>query len=86
MYKGEDTVKFSIFSINSETKPYNPESGNVIIYSSEKLTVKTFSNVTFVKGKFKGELKLSKTPPKGLWKIEFEAENQVSSSGCMDLK
>lgn len=86
MYKGGDTVKFSIFSIDSETKPYNPKSGVVSIYDSAELKVKTFANVTFVKGKYKGELVLSETPAKGLWKLKFVAEGEVSFDSYINLK
>ena len=77
MYKGGDTVKFSIFCIDSETKPYNPKSGEVTVYDPESTKIKTFANVTFVKGKFKESLQLVDAPAKGLWKLKFEAEEEV---------
>jgi hypothetical protein len=73
MYKSGDIINFSIFSIDSETKPYNPKSGVVTIYDSGNLKIKSFTNVTFVKGKFKGSLELSDLAAKGNWRLQFDA-------------
>jgi hypothetical protein len=78
MYKSGDIINFSIFSIDSETKPYNPKSSVVTIYDSGDLKIKNFVNITFVKGKFKGSLELSDLAAKGEWKLKFEAEGEVS--------
>jgi uncharacterized protein YfaS (alpha-2-macroglobulin family) len=77
VYKPGDTVKFSIFCIDFETKPYNPTSGSVAIPS--KLSTKTFNNISFVKGKHKGSFKLSETTAMGNWRMYFYAEGEVST-------
>jgi uncharacterized protein YfaS (alpha-2-macroglobulin family) len=80
IYKPGDTVKFSIFCIDSETKPFNPTSGSVTIYDSERSKIKTFTNITFVKGKYKGSFVLSENTAKGIWEVKFGAQNEVSSN------
>jgi uncharacterized protein YfaS (alpha-2-macroglobulin family) len=77
MYKPGDTVKFDVFCIDSETKPYNPTSGSVSIYDSESTKIKTFANISFVKGKYKGSFDLSENTAKGVWEVKFEAEGEV---------
>jgi uncharacterized protein YfaS (alpha-2-macroglobulin family) len=77
MYKPGDTVKFSIFCIDSETKPYNPTSGSVSIYDSSDVKIKTFANISFVKGKYKGSLDLSDLAAEKVWKVKFDAETTV---------
>jgi uncharacterized protein YfaS (alpha-2-macroglobulin family) len=79
MYKPGDTVKFSVFCIDSETKPYNPTSGSVSIYDAGDVKIKTFANISFVKGKYKGSLDLSDLAAEGIWKVKFDAETMVIS-------
>lgn len=78
IYKPEDKVKFSIFCIDSETLPYNPKGGSVVIYDSADFKVKTFTNISFVRGKFKESLTLTEKAVKGEWKIIFKAEGEVT--------
>ena len=85
MYKPGDTVKFSVFCIDSETKPYNPQSGYVSIYDSGDIKIKTFANVTTVKGKYKGELILTENTAKGKWRVKFEAEGEVRKQYFIDV-
>jgi MG2 domain len=80
MYKGGDTVKFSIFSIDSETKPYNPKLGSVNVYDSGDLKIKSFVNITFAKGKYKASLVLADLAAKGEWKLKFDAEEEVKKT------
>jgi uncharacterized protein YfaS (alpha-2-macroglobulin family) len=77
MYKPEDVVNFSIFCVDSETRPYNPLSGSVSIYNPDDIKIKTFSNTSFVKGKFSGSLVLSELATEGEWRIDFDAESEV---------
>lgn len=77
MYKPGDSVKFSIFCIDSETKPYSPQSGSVSIYNSGDIKIKTFANVTFVKGKYKAQLDLVDSAAEGEWRVNFNAEDEV---------
>jgi uncharacterized protein YfaS (alpha-2-macroglobulin family) len=79
IYKPGDTVKFSIFCIDSETKPFNPTAGIVSIFDSDKKQIKTFTNITFVKGKYKGTFVLSENAPTGMCEVKFQAEYEVSS-------
>jgi uncharacterized protein YfaS (alpha-2-macroglobulin family) len=79
MYKGGDTMKFSIFSIDSETKPYNPKLGNVVVYDSADLKIKSFDNITFAKGKYKGSFVIAELAAKGEWKLNFGAEGEVKN-------
>jgi uncharacterized protein YfaS (alpha-2-macroglobulin family) len=80
IYKPGDNVKFSIFCIDSETKPFNPISGSVTIYDSEKSKIKTFTNITFVKGKYKESFVLSENTAKGIWEVNFGGQGEVSSN------
>lgn len=79
MYKGGDIVNFSIFCVDAETKPFNPKAGSVNIYNPEDLKIKSFADVAFKKGKFKGSFELSDNTAKGEWRAKFEADGQVNT-------
>ena len=77
MYKPGDTVNIAFFSLDSETKPYNPQSGSASIYDADNVKIKTFANVSIVKGKFKTSLILTDLAAEGEWRVNFDAEGQV---------
>lgn len=77
MYKPGDTIYFSIFCINSETQPYNPQGSSVSIYDADEVKIKTFTNISFVKGKYKNSLDLTDLAAEGIWKIKFDGESEV---------
>lgn len=78
MYKPGDTVNIACFCLDSETRPYNPQSGSVSFYDSDNIKIKTFANVSIVKGKFKASLILTDLAAEGIWRVNFDAEGQVS--------
>jgi hypothetical protein len=71
-------VKFSIFCIDSDTKPYNPKLASVVIKNPDGITIRKFNNVTFVKGKYVGYVKPKDIDVFGSWAIIVDAEGQVS--------
>jgi hypothetical protein len=77
VYSLGETINLSIFSFDSETLPYNPKSAVVSILSSGLKTEKSFVNVTFVKGKYKGSYELKEISFLGTSNILFEAEGKV---------
>lgn len=79
MYKASDLVNFRVFAFDSDTKPYNLASAVVSIYDSGETKIKSFSNITFVKGKYENSLQLSDSLTLGNWRINLAAEGLVSS-------
>jgi uncharacterized protein YfaS (alpha-2-macroglobulin family) len=77
MYKPQDTVNFAIFCIDSEMRPYNPQEGVVKIFNSENIKIKSFSNISFVNGKYEGSIVLSDFAAEGIWRIDLESEDRV---------
>lgn len=86
IYKSGDKVNVDIFCVDSETRPFNPKNGSVIIYDSGSLKIKSFANVEFIKGKFKGFFHLSELAEKGEWSVKFEAEGEVKSNKFKIMK
>jgi uncharacterized protein YfaS (alpha-2-macroglobulin family) len=78
LYKAGDLINFRLFAINSETLPANPLGAVITVFDPSNLKIKTFTNVTFVKGKHENLLQLSQSPPLGNWKIRVEVEGEVS--------
>lgn len=78
MYKGGDIAKFSIFCIDSETKPYNPVEVSAKIFDPSKTEIQKFENLTFVKGKSKIAFNIADKALDGEWKFELKTENGAS--------
>lgn len=78
IYKAGDLVKFRVFSVDSETKPYNLNSAVVTVLDSNGVKLKSSTNVTFIKGKYENSLQLSNGPTLGDWNIQVEADVLVS--------
>ena len=80
IYKAGDLMRFRAFSLDSETRPFNVDSAVVTILDPNNVKIKTFTNVTFVKGKYENSLQLSNEPTLGDWRIKVEADVLVSLS------
>ena len=77
-YNRGDTAKFSIFCIDSETKPYKPNTVSIKILDPSKTEIKTFENLIFVKGKSKIEFNIAEKAVDGDWTFELTTENSAS--------
>lgn len=79
VYKPEDTLKYNIYCIDGETRPYNPKTGTVKISDSKGNQIAKYENVTFTKGKHKGSMILSTNAIKGIWTVSFRGHNEVNT-------
>lgn len=78
MYKAGDLVKFRLFSVDSETRPYNLIGATASVYDSTDTKIKSFDNITFVKGIYENSVQLSENPSLGTWKVRLVAGSVVS--------
>jgi CD109 antigen len=79
IYKANDIIRFRLFAINPQSFPYNVKGVPLItITDPSDNKIKQYTNITFVKGKYQNELLLSSSPKVGTWKIEVEAESEVT--------
>lgn len=80
IYRPGDVVRFRVFAFDSETRPYNVPSAIVSIEDSGSNLVKSFANITFVKGMHEGSFQLSDNPPLYQWTITATAESEVNET------
>lgn len=79
IYQANELVRFRLFAIDSQSLPYKVEGDTTItITDPSDNKIKQFSNVSYSKGKHENELLLSSAPALGTWKINVEAEGEVS--------
>lgn len=80
IYRPGDLVRLRVLAIDSETRPYNVPSAIVSILDSGSNLVKSFTNISFVKGKYEGSFQLSDNPPMNQWTVSVSAESEVSET------
>jgi CD109 antigen len=71
MYKPSDRIQFRVLVVDSETKPVtlNNQTLEVYITDAKSNKIKQWQNVKLTNGVFKGDLKLSREPVNGNWKL-----------------
>lgn len=79
LYKADDVVKFRIFAIDSATKPYQFISPNIEIHAidANNNRIKRWANISFERGIFESEFKLSNNPLSGFWWIWVDGDDEV---------
>ena len=79
LYRAGQLVSFSVFAVDSETRPFNLVGTTITINDPNTIKIQVFANNTFVKGKYEGSLQLSSAPTLGQWLISLETlDGQVN--------
>ncbi|XP_070496240.1 CD109 antigen-like [Chironomus tepperi] len=77
IYKPGDIVKFRIFVVDGDTKPFKFDDIEVFITDGGRNRVKLFEDPKgkFIKGVYQNELQLSDQPVMGTWRINVKVNN-----------
>lgn len=78
IYRPGDLIRFRVFAIDSDTKPYNVPGAFISILDSNSNVVATFTNITFVKGKYENSLQLSDNPLLNQWTLRASGDSEVA--------
>jgi CD109 antigen len=76
IYRGGDTVRYRVFSVDSETRSYSKAPAALKIYDTNSIVMYNFANVTFAYGKYEGSFKLSDVATLGQWRLVVETPEQ----------
>ena len=88
IYKPGDNVKFRVFVLDAETKPFKFEDIEIYITDGGRNRVKQFENPkgNFIKGVYQNELQLSDSPVMGKWHIHVKLNNGSSKAKEFEVK
>lgn len=80
IYKPGDNVKFRVFLLDEETRPFNASKVQIYISDGGNNRLKQFDDARFVQGVHQNELQLSDSPVLGSWKINVKVNKQKEVS------
>lgn len=78
IYKGGDIIKFRLFAVDSETKPYLDNFPLRITDPNDEQRVP--SKKKCKRGQMEGSYQLNENPAPGVWKIQFDGYGEVSET------
>ncbi|KAL7015211.1 hypothetical protein ACKWTF_016343 [Chironomus riparius] len=82
IYKPGDSVKFRVFVVDADTKPFKFDDIEIFITDGGRNRVKQFESPKskFFKGVYRNELQLSDSPVMGTWKIHVKVNNKSNTN------
>jgi len=88
IYKPGDNIKFRVFVLDANTKPFKFDDIEIFITDGGRNRVKQFENLKgkFINGVYKNELQLSDSPVMGSWLIHVKVNNGSVKNKDFEVK